>query len=97
MLSELSHSSIIKFQVEGEKELTLFDPHNNSNLYEAHIQEANLKFDEEAKLFIRKGLQDSTSLVMSPFDIQTPNFKVGLTFFSRRNLENANLTMASFF
>ena len=67
--------------MEGEKELTLFDPHNNSNLYEAHIQEANLKFDKEAKRFKRNGLQDSTSIVMSPFDIQNPDFEVRFTLF----------------
>ena len=61
-------------KVEGEKELTLFDPFHNEKLYEAHIQEANLKFDPQSKLFTRQGLQHSTSIVMSPVDIQRPNF-----------------------
>ncbi|XP_023931467.1 jmjC domain-containing protein 7 [Lingula anatina] len=63
------------FQLSGQKEVTLFDPHDNTNLYEAHISEALLKFNKTTKQFKRKGLLDSTSMVMSPVDIRNPDFQ----------------------
>ena len=56
-------------QVSGEKHLTLFDPHHNENLYEAHIPEALLTYSEETGQFLRHRLLESTSMVMSPVDI----------------------------
>ena len=67
-------------QVSGEKHVTLFDPHHNENLYEAHIPEALLSFDSKSRTFHRKTLLESTSMVMSPVDIERadlerfPNF-----------------------
>jgi len=62
-------------QIRGEKKLTLFEPHNNYNLYESHIQEALLSFDFDTKRFRNAKLLDSTSMVMSPVDINTPDLK----------------------
>lgn len=62
-------------QVSGEKHLTLFDPHHNENLYEAHIPEAILSFDSTKGRFQRHSLLESTSMVMSPVDIQDPNLE----------------------
>ncbi|XP_074660772.1 jmjC domain-containing protein E-like [Tubulanus polymorphus] len=62
-------------QISGRKESILFEPHENRELYEAHIQEAMLKYNATSQTFIRRGLSDSTSLVMSPVDINKPDFK----------------------
>ncbi|KAK6191959.1 hypothetical protein SNE40_003525 [Patella caerulea] len=62
-------------QISGKKEVILFDPHDNSRLYEAHIPEAILSYNKEEKIFKRKELAESTSLVMSPVDILKPDFK----------------------
>ena len=61
-------------QLSGKKELTLFEPHNNYNLYEAHIQEAVLGYDAANDKLSRRSLLDSTSMVMSPIDIKKPDF-----------------------
>ena len=68
----------ILFQIRGKKELVLFEPHDNTKLYEAHIPEALLGFNSETKEFRRKILMDSTSMVMAPLDIQDPDFQVYL-------------------
>lgn len=60
-------------QLSGEKHLTLFDPHHNENLYEAHIPEAILTFDPKTTTFSRHSLLESTSMVMSPVDILRPD------------------------
>ena len=65
-------------QIRGRKELILFEPHDNTKLYEAHIPEALLGFNAETGEFRRKTLMDSTSMVMAPVDIQDPDFEVGL-------------------
>ncbi|KAJ8023648.1 JmjC domain-containing protein 7 [Holothuria leucospilota] len=62
-------------QIRGKKQLTLFEPHDNSRLYEAHIPEALLGYDKSSQTFRRKTLLDSTSMVMSPLDILNPDFK----------------------
>ena len=62
-------------QISGEKHLTLFEPHNNINLYEAHIPEALLGYDKVRKSIYRKVLLQSTSMVMSPVDILQPDFE----------------------
>ena len=56
--------------------MILFGPHDNRMLYEAHIPQATLKYSKQLKAFRRKGLEDSTSMVMSPVDIQQPDFNV---------------------
>ncbi|CAH1256685.1 JMJD7 [Branchiostoma lanceolatum] len=61
--------------ISGKKEVILFEPHDNTRLYEAHIPEAILGFNNRTRKFRRKTLLDSTSMVMSPVDILKPNFK----------------------
>lgn len=68
--------SYILVQISGEKHLTLFDPHHNGNLYEAHIPEAILSFiPSNTSKFHRNTLLESTSMVMSPVDIQEPDLE----------------------
>ncbi|KAH9495848.1 hypothetical protein Btru_015241 [Bulinus truncatus] len=62
-------------QISGEKELLLYEPHNNTRLYEAHIQEAKLSYDPFSHTFNRDTLLESTSMVMSPVDLSNPDFK----------------------
>ncbi|XP_078667713.1 uncharacterized protein LOC144909547 [Branchiostoma floridae x Branchiostoma belcheri] len=62
-------------QISGKKEVVLFEPHDNSALYEAHIPEAILGYNNRTGTFRRKTLLDSTSMVMSPVDILKPNFQ----------------------
>ncbi|XP_041481825.1 uncharacterized protein LOC121428994 [Lytechinus variegatus] len=78
-------------QLRGRKELTLFEPHNNTQLYEAHIPEALLGFDPATQRFRRKKLMDSTSMVMSPVDIKDPDYKRFPEFAEARPL-NCTLT-----
>lgn len=54
----------------------MFDPHNNIKLYEAHIPEALLAYNDSNKQFSKHHLVDSTSMVMSPVDILNPDFEV---------------------
>ncbi len=54
----------------------MFEPFNNSQLYEAHIRQAELSYDIKTHRFRRKNLLDSTSMVMSPIDLMEPNFEV---------------------
>lgn len=61
-------------QISGRKELFLYEPHQNSRLYEAHIQEASLAYNPVTKKFWRKELLESTSMVMSPVDILKPDY-----------------------
>ncbi|KAK3598783.1 hypothetical protein CHS0354_020895 [Potamilus streckersoni] len=61
-------------QISGRKQITLFEPHENTQLYEAHIPEAILSFNKSTGEFHRKALLDSTSMVMSPVDILKPDF-----------------------
>ncbi|XP_003387667.2 PREDICTED: jmjC domain-containing protein 7-like [Amphimedon queenslandica] len=62
-------------QLSGEKHLTLFEPYDNRNLYEAHIPEALLGYDKKRRKVFRKNLLQSTSMVMSPVDILDPDYK----------------------
>lgn len=64
-----------ELQISGEKHLTLFEPHHNENLYEGHIPEALLSVDLTTKKFRRKTLLESTSMVMSPVDISSPDLE----------------------
>ena len=64
----------LPFQVSGRKQVILYEPHDNTRLYEAHIQEASLSYNHKAHTFLRKKLMDSTSMVMSPVDIMNPNY-----------------------
>jgi len=63
--------------VKGAKELILFDPRNNHQLYEGHIPEAKFKVTKKDQTYelVRNGLLDSTSMVMSPVDILNPDFE----------------------
>ncbi|OWF48355.1 uncharacterized protein LOC110453150 [Mizuhopecten yessoensis] len=62
-------------QIHGQKEVILFDPQKNENLYEAHIPEAILSYNKTTGEFRRRTLVDSTSMVMSPVDILRPDFE----------------------
>jgi len=61
-------------QISGKKQLLIYEPHDNANLYEAHIQEASLSYSPTTKRFRRKKLLESTSMVMSPVDILKPDY-----------------------
>lgn len=52
----------------------LFDPHNNHQMYEGHIPEANLSYNQTSNTFHRHHLLESTSMVMSPVDILKPDY-----------------------
>ncbi|CAD5126177.1 DgyrCDS14347 [Dimorphilus gyrociliatus] len=61
-------------QVSGTKQVILFEPWDNENLYESHIIQGSLSFDRKVKKFRRKSRDDSTSMVMSPVDVKKPDF-----------------------
>lgn len=63
--------------VKGVKEVILFDPRQNQNLYEGHLPEARFTVERTANngfTLNRSGLLESTSMVMSPVDILNPDF-----------------------
>jgi len=62
-------------QIAGQKSLTLFPPTNNEALYEGHIREGELSYSLESDTLVRGKLLESTSMVMSPIDIEAPNFE----------------------
>lgn len=74
-------------QIFGEKHLTLFDPHHNEDLYEAHIPEAILGFSPTSGTFYRHTLLQSTSMVMSPVDIANPDLERFPNFAQAHRLE----------
>jgi jumonji domain-containing protein 7 len=74
-------------QLSGEKHVTLFEPHFNENLYEAHIPEALLGYDKANRKIYRKRLLESTSMVMSPVDITKPNYGRFPKFAEAKRLE----------
>ena len=76
-------------QISGEKHLTLFDPHHNENLYEAHIPEAILSFSRSSGKFHRNTLLESTSMVMSPVDIKEPDLERFPNFAKARRIHCA--------
>lgn len=59
-------------QVDGSRTLVLFPP-RTVGMYEGHIREATLAYDFERDAFRRARLEESTSMVMSPVDIQAPD------------------------
>lgn len=64
--------------IDGKKELTIFEPHDNTRLYEAHIPETKFSVDmnDMKNLTFRRDIRkQSTSMVMSPFDITKPDFE----------------------
>ncbi|XP_066275807.1 uncharacterized protein [Branchiostoma lanceolatum] len=62
-------------QISGKKEVILFEPHDNTRLYEAHIPDGILEFNNRTGKFRRKTLLGRICAVMSPVDILKPNFK----------------------
>ena len=68
------HYLFFFLQISGRKQVILFEPHDNTRLYEGHIPEAMLAYN--GKEFSRKKLVDSTSMVMSPVDLAKVNFQV---------------------
>jgi len=71
----------------GKKIVTLFDAHNNENLYEGHIREAFLSYDQQTHSFQRLDLKDSTSMVMSPVDIKNPDLEKYPKFANANSIE----------
>lgn len=65
--------------VKGVKEVIMFDPRQNANLYEGHLPEARFTVehlaDKNSFNLIRSGLLESTSMVMSPVDILSPDYE----------------------
>jgi len=59
--------------ITGKKKFIVFDPHRNEDLYEGHIREAQFEYDLPTKTFKRSKLLDSTSMVMSPVNIDAPD------------------------
>lgn len=59
--------------IDGKKELIIFEPHHSEQLYEAHIPEAEFSVDMATLKFSRHQLTESTSMVMSPIDLDYPN------------------------
>jgi peptidyl-lysine (3S)-dioxygenase / protease len=59
-------------QVSGSKEILLFDPHHNENLYEGHIAEAHFSFNIDTETFSKDHLLESTSMVM--IDLSNPDY-----------------------
>lgn len=70
------------FQLRGQKQVILFDPHDNTRMYEGHIPQAMLSYDASQKRFFRKTLKDSTSMVMSPIDLLNPDLQVIIIIFN---------------
>lgn len=71
----LSDMNICFLQISGKKQLFIYEPHDNTKLYEAHIQEATLDYSAASRKFRRKKLLESTSMVMSPVDILNPDYR----------------------
>ncbi|XP_068735056.1 tRNA wybutosine-synthesizing protein 5-like isoform X2 [Montipora capricornis] len=61
-------------QISGKKQLFIYEPHENTRLYEAHIQEASLAYNPVTKKFRNQKLLQSTSMVMSPVNILKPDY-----------------------
>ena len=79
--AEAPHSQIYLYsdsQISGRKQVILFEPHTNHKMYEGHIQQATLSYNQHTGEFSRRNLEDSTSMVMSPVDLLKPDFKVSL-------------------
>ncbi|RHY18066.1 hypothetical protein DYB25_004287 [Aphanomyces astaci] len=58
--------------VSGQKQFVLYDPSDNTRLYEGHIREAQYEMDASGDGFYRRKLMESTSMVNSPVDINDP-------------------------
>lgn len=67
---------VVLIQLRGRKQVIMFEPFDNSQLYEAHIRQAELSYNSTTHSFSRTHLQDSTSMVMSPVDLSKPDFEV---------------------
>ena len=64
--------------IKGSKQFLIYDPRDNKNLYEGHIPEARFEINETEQRFfklVRKGLQESTSMVMSPVNVLNPEYE----------------------
>ena len=99
--SNVQLHSVLYFQISGKKQVVLFEPFDNTKLYEAHIPQATLKYSKLSGTFRRHGLEDTTSMVMSPIDILNPDFKVKVyftksTFYCLRYLATSLLTSVYF-
>ena len=58
--------------VDGAKEFILFPP-CSKGMYEGHIRQATLTYDFERDQFSRETLEEATSMVMSPVDLDDPS------------------------
>ena len=73
-------------QISGKKQVTLFDPNNNHQLYEGHIMEAKLAFNWTTKTFSRRHIRDFSNVVMSPVNIVRPDYTVSYRY--QRRIQN---------
>ncbi|KAJ9456945.1 JmjC domain-containing protein E [Diplonema papillatum] len=71
--------------ISGKKTFTLFHPHENENMYEGHIREANLEYDTETGRFVRDDLSDTTALTMTPVHINREEDRLLYSGFERAN------------
>lgn len=58
----------------GSKTFLVYAPQDSERLYEGHIPEGELTYVEETDHFERTQLQESTAMVMSPFNPAAPDF-----------------------
>lgn len=63
-------------QISGKKEVIMFDPNNNHQLYEGRLQEATLTLNWTTKSFHRRHVHYITNSVMSPVNMVKPDFSV---------------------
>ncbi|KAK7471742.1 hypothetical protein BaRGS_00035624 [Batillaria attramentaria] len=62
--------------ISGEKEVILFEPHNNERLHEAYIHDAALSYNAATKEFGRANTLASVSPNFSPVDVKQPDLQV---------------------
>ncbi|KAK7478614.1 hypothetical protein BaRGS_00030146 [Batillaria attramentaria] len=62
-------------QISGEKEVILFEPHNNERFYEAYILQASRTYNATTKEFLGAKKPSARTGVFSPVDIQQPDLE----------------------
>eukprot|EP01064_Diplonema_japonicum_P000569 TRINITY_DN10368_c0_g1_i1.p1 TRINITY_DN10368_c0_g1~~TRINITY_DN10368_c0_g1_i1.p1 ORF type:complete len:445 (+),score=90.60 TRINITY_DN10368_c0_g1_i1:86-1420(+) len=78
--------------IKGAKNFTLMHPHLNERLYEGHVREGFLRY--ENGVFHRDRLPDSTSMVMSPVHIDDPSELVRYPYFMAANRSRLHCPVA---
>nr|KAG5693287.1 hypothetical protein BaRGS_011608 [Batillaria attramentaria] len=62
-------------EISGEKEVILFEPHNNERFYEAYILQASRTYNATTKEFLGAKKPSARTGVFSPVDIQQPDLE----------------------